>query len=179
MKLAARYREEPVAGRVTVAEITLPDGHVVMSDATDVNEQLTKALDHEVTLWPLQPATDLAHYKHGPPDHPDFVDELRAMFSLEGDEPLPNLSAFPVELIEYESLPGTYYDAFPLLILTDSALAAVPEAGTAVGHRRAPVPAERGRGRWTTRGSSRTRGSAGACASVRRSSRSPPPAPAA
>src|SRR5256885_11822459 len=115
MKLGARYLEEPVAEHVTAVEITLPDGSTVMSDAPDVHERVSAAIEHPVTVWPLRPAEDLEHYRHGPPDLPDFVDELRAMFDLEADEPLPNLSAFPVELIEYESLPGTYYDAFPLL----------------------------------------------------------------
>jgi uncharacterized protein YcbX len=125
MKLGARYLEEPVAEHVTAVEITFPDGSTVMSDAPDVHERVSAAIEHPVTLWPLQPAEDLEHYRHGPPDEPDFLDELRAMFDLEADEPLPNLSAFPVELIEYESLPGTYYDAFPLLLLTDSSLAAL------------------------------------------------------
>jgi uncharacterized protein YcbX len=125
MKLGARYLEEPVAEHVTAVEITLPDGSTVMSDAPDVHVRVSAAIEHPVTVWPLQPAEDLEHYRHGPPDHPDFVDELRAMFDLDPDEPLPNLSAFPVELIEYESLPGTYYDAFPLLLVTDSSLAAL------------------------------------------------------
>jgi uncharacterized protein len=125
MKLGARYLEEPVGEHVTAVEITLPDGSTVMSDAPDVHERVSAAIEHPVTIWPLRPAEDLEHYRHGPPDLPDFVDELRAMFDLEADEPLPNLSAFPVELIEYESLPGTYYDAFPLLLLTDSSLAAL------------------------------------------------------
>lgn len=127
MRLAARYLEEPRPDRVTAAEIVLPDGGVIMSDAPDVHERVSAAIDHPVTVWPLRPADDLEHYRHGPPDNPDFLEELRALFDLDADEPLPDLSAFPVELIEFESLPGTYYDAFPLLILTDSSLAALQE----------------------------------------------------
>jgi uncharacterized protein len=125
MQLAARYLVEPVPGRVTAAEITLPDGSTLMSDAPDVNERVSAAIEHPVTVWPLRPASDLEHYRHGPPDHPDFLEELRALFDLEPDEPFPNLAAFPVELIEYESLPGTYYDAFPVLLVTDASLAAL------------------------------------------------------
>jgi hypothetical protein len=29
---------------------------------------------------------------------------------------------FPPSLAEYESPPGTYYDAFPLMVMTESAL---------------------------------------------------------
>lgn len=131
MRLAARYLEEPVAGRVRAAQITLPDGSTLMSDDPDANERVSSALGHPVTLWPLRPADDLEHYRHGPLEAPDFVAELRSMFDLDPDEPLPNLSAFPVELIEFESLPGTYYDAFPLLLLTDSSLAALQELAPA------------------------------------------------
>lgn len=127
MNLAARYVVEPVPEHVTAAEITLPDGSTLMSDAPDVNERVSAAIEHPVTVWPLQPAADLEHYRHGPGDKPDFLDELRDMFDLEPEEPLPNLAAFPVELIEYESLPGTYYDAFPILLLTDGSLAALQE----------------------------------------------------
>jgi hypothetical protein len=125
MQLAARYLAEPEPDAVIAAEITLPDGTTVMSDAPDVNERVSAAIEHPVTLWPLQPAADLDHYRKGPLEQPDFLAELRDMFDLEADEPLPSLAAFPVELIEYESMPGTYYDAFPLLVLTDSSLAAL------------------------------------------------------
>lgn len=80
-------------------------------------------LDHPVTLWPLQPATELDHYRRGAPDTADVDAELRAMFGREPDEPLPNFEGFPLDvLIQYESPPGTYFDAFPIHIVTDRSL---------------------------------------------------------
>jgi uncharacterized protein YcbX len=50
------------------------------------------------------------------------------VFGRLDDEPLPDLSIFPPELMEFESPPGTYYDAFPLMVMTEQALAALSDA---------------------------------------------------
>jgi uncharacterized protein YcbX len=104
-------------------EITAPDGQHVRSDDADVNERLSRFLDHPVTLHSLRPSTDLDHYRRGAPDTDDVDAELRSMFGREPDEPLPNFEGFPVEvLIEYESPPGSYFDAYPIHIVTDRSL---------------------------------------------------------
>jgi uncharacterized protein YcbX len=121
MKFAARWVDDSRQAAI----ITLPSGEEVRTDATDVDEQLSKALDHAVTLWPLQPATDTDHYRRGPSDDPDPLSALRTVFALEPDEPLPDLSGLPPVIFTYESPPGTYYDAFPLMLLSESALAAL------------------------------------------------------
>jgi MOSC domain-containing protein len=119
-----RFRARWADGSQEVAIITLPSGDEVRTDAADVDEQLSKALDHPVTLWPLQPASNTEHYRRGKPDDPDPIKSLRAVFALEPDEPLPDLSGLPPDVFRYESPPGTYVDAFPLLIVTESSLAA-------------------------------------------------------
>jgi uncharacterized protein YcbX len=124
MGLAASFTDGP-AGPVT---ITLPDGSVTTTDAPDRDAVLSAALDHEVTLWPLQPATDLDHYRRGAPDSDDLMVELNSIFGREDGEPLPDLSVFPPEILEYESPPGTYLDAFPVLVLTTSALRSLQDA---------------------------------------------------
>ena len=90
-----------------------------------MNARLSAALRHEVSLWPLLPADALDHYRRGRSTHEDVDTELRAIFGRTPEEPLPDLRLFPRELIEFESPPGTYFDAFPLLLLTESALAAM------------------------------------------------------
>jgi uncharacterized protein YcbX len=121
MRLAAHYEGDPSDpfGRVV---IELPDGTSVASDDPDVDQRLSAALEHRVSLWPLQPAGDLEHYRRGRPDSDDIMVELRSVFGREGDEPLPDLSVFPPVIMEFESPPGTYLDAFPLLVMTTSAL---------------------------------------------------------
>lgn len=124
MRLGARYVDD-ANGPV---EITLPDGTVTRTDAADANEKVSGAIEHEVTLWPLQPKEDLDHYRRGPADSDDVMEELRGIFGREEGEPLPDFSIFPPEIAEFESPPGTYLDAFPLMIMSTSALRSLQEA---------------------------------------------------
>ncbi len=127
MQLRARYLEPPTAGASRPAEIALPDGTSISTGDADVNERLAAALDHPVSLWPLLPPDALDHYRRGAPDQEDFEAELRAIFGRAPDEPLPDLGLFPPEVLEFESPPGTYFDAFPLFLLTTASLASMAE----------------------------------------------------
>jgi uncharacterized protein YcbX len=109
-------------------EITLPDGTTVTTGDADVDERVSAALGHPVRLERLRPADDLDHYRRGAPDGDDMLAELRGIFGREDAEPLPDLSIFPPAIVEFESPPGTYYDAFPLMVMTAAALAALQRA---------------------------------------------------
>jgi uncharacterized protein YcbX len=123
MNLAARFVEEPTPANPTPAiKIGFPNGESCFSTDADCARLLSEALDHEVTLWPLQPAEDLDHYRRGAPDSEDFMEELRDIFGRTESEPLPDFSIFPPEILEFESPPGTYLDAFPLLLATNQSL---------------------------------------------------------
>ena len=124
MRLHARYVEEPrPGGPAQPIEITAPDGQRVRSDDDDVHERLSRFLEHPVTLWSLRPKEDLDHYRRGAPDTEDVGSELRAIFGREPDEPLPTFEGIPLDvLVEYESPPGSYFDAFPIHIVTDRSL---------------------------------------------------------
>ena len=110
------------------ARITASDGEQRDTGAADLNAWLTGKLDHPVSLWPLLPETALDHYRRGAPDHEDFETELREIFARTADEPLPDLALFQ-DVINFESPPGTYFDAFPILIMSRQSLAAM------AGHR--------------------------------------------
>ena len=122
MHCSARYVGWSGAGDVPAPEIELPNGDVFPASASDAGTRIGEAVGREVTLWPLLPADALDHYRRGQPDNPDFEQELRAIFGREPDEPLPNIGKFPPEILEYESPPGTYFDAFPLLLLSQQSL---------------------------------------------------------
>jgi uncharacterized protein YcbX len=124
MTLAARFSGDVAIEGSSPALITAADGETRDTDANDINEWLSEKLDHPVTLWPLLPADALDHYRRGAPDNEDFEAELREIFARTPDEPLPDLTLF-AEVIEYESPPGTYFDAFPILIMTRQSLASM------------------------------------------------------
>lgn len=123
MTLSARYAHAPTpAEEVPPLVVTLPDGTEVRSGDDGFDAAVSKALDHEVTLWPLQPAEDTGHYARGAPDTDDVMAELRGIFGRTEDEPLPDLSGMPEEIFFYESPLGTYYDVFPIHLITTASL---------------------------------------------------------
>lgn len=144
MQCAARYREAPAPGFIPHVDITFPDGATVGSDASDVNARLTELLGKAVSLWPLRPAEDVEHYRRKSKTARVFGrlarfrafrsalpvltsfgpahEELREAFSREPGEPLPDLSTVPAEVLEFTSPRGTYFDAFPIHLLTTASL---------------------------------------------------------
>ncbi len=124
MRLSARDPDQ-AGGPVVIA---LPDGTTVSTDDPDASKVVSAAIGHEVTLEPLHPPEDLEHYRRGSAYHDDPMDELRSIFGRTEDEPLPDLSVFPPVIWEHESPPGTYHDAFPLLLVTTSALRTLQES---------------------------------------------------
>jgi uncharacterized protein YcbX len=148
MLCSARYRAEPARGAAPPhADITLPDGSRTATDATDAGERLSELVGRRVTLWPVRAASDRAHYRRSIPfartvgllgrtragrrlaQHALRVSGrdgwLREGFGREPGEPLPDFSVFPSTLFEFTSPPGTYFDAFPLHLLTTASLDAL------------------------------------------------------
>src|SRR5262249_1555465 len=118
MRCRARYESEPDGERVPPATMTLPDGSQLRTTAADANPRLSALLGRPVTLWPVRPADDRDHYRRAVPDQADLETELRAVFGRLPDEPLPDLAGLPPELFEFTSPLGTYFDAFPVNVLT-------------------------------------------------------------
>ncbi len=129
MGCSARFDGEPTeAAPSPGVNITCPDGSQTHSSARDANDVLSRAVGAPVSLWPLLPADQLDHYRRGdaiPSDDPESY--LREVFARAPDEPLPDLSRFPAELFEFESPPGTYFDAYPLLLISSASLDALAQ----------------------------------------------------
>jgi uncharacterized protein YcbX len=144
MQCAAHYRTEPTDGLIPEVEITFPDGTSARSDDPHVNSRLTAVLGKEVTLWPLRPASNKTHYRRAQisarvaghlsrlPGFRLLLPKLagsgsmnlalREIFSREPEEPIPDISLLPPEILEFTSPPGTYFDAFPINVLTTASL---------------------------------------------------------
>ncbi len=122
MQARARYLEPPPAEGSISAEVELPDGRRFAIDAAEAPGAISELVGGQVSVWPLLPAENLEHYRRGEPITDDMEEELRRIFGRTADEPLPDLSVFPELLMTYESPPGTYFDAFPLLIMTRNGL---------------------------------------------------------
>lgn len=143
MQCAACYREEPANSTIPHVEISCYDGTIIGSDEGDVNQRLSKALGKTISLWPLQAATNKAHYRRKSVvsrlGHfkvvrdqlprllrlPGVDGQLRETFGRTADEPLPDLSHLPAEVLEFTSPLGTYFDAFPIHLLTTASLRAM------------------------------------------------------
>jgi uncharacterized protein YcbX len=105
------------------AEIELPDGERVAVNAPKCAARLSEAIGHEVSIEGLRPAENLDFYKNKGSLPEDVDGYLRGLFARTKDEPLPDLSKFPPEIFQYSSPPGTFFDAYPVLLMTQQGLA--------------------------------------------------------
>ena len=97
-----------------------------------------------MSLWPLQPVSHTAHYRRAYAGarlmgqlsrsrlfrkllrrllpYTSWEASVRGLLGREPDEPLPDFSQYPAALFEFTSPPGTYFDAYPLHLLTTASL---------------------------------------------------------
>ena len=145
MQCAATYREPPTADRIPHVDIIFPDGETIGSDSPALAARLSELMGRRVALHPIRPATDTTYYRRREPGaaiigalaryrpakrvlawmaaHGLAGGSLREEFGRDPGEPLPDLTAVPAELFEFYTPPGTYFDVFPVHVLTTGALA--------------------------------------------------------
>ena len=125
---SARYLPGTDAGLVPHVAITLPDGSTVNSDDASVHCRLSDAMGKDLTLLSLKPDDQIDHLRQGPDAlvTGSMETEIRMLFGLTDEEPLPDMSGLPPalmrELSELGAPRGTYFDAFPIDILTTSSI---------------------------------------------------------
>jgi uncharacterized protein len=144
MQCTAKYREEPTEDRVPHVDITMPDGGSVGSDSVEVSRRLSELTRRRVALRPLQPADDVSYYRRRDAGaalagrlaryrpgrqllqwamiRGRIEKDMRATFGRDADEPLPDFADVPGTAFEFQTPPGTYFDLFPIHVLTTSSL---------------------------------------------------------
>jgi hypothetical protein len=126
-------------------DIIFPDGETIGSDSPALSARLSDLMGRSVALHPIRPATDTTYYRRREPGaaiigalaryrpakrvlawmaaHGLAGGNLREEFGRRRGEPLPDLTSVPAELFEFYTPPGTYFDVFPVHVLTTGALA--------------------------------------------------------
>jgi len=128
MQCSARYDHEPAPTGSSPAIVTLPSGDTLSTGDEALPAKLSELVNCPVSFWPLMPKDAVDHYRRGAPIHDDMEQEFRRIFARPEGTPLPDLSVFPPELFEFESPLGTYFDAFPLLLLTQQSMDTLKKA---------------------------------------------------
>ena len=130
LRCTARYPRDPAdfpagPGNAPEVVITLPCGEEISSSDPRVHARLSELVDKDVCLEPLPPLTEKE--LHRAPR--ETKASIRAQFGLADDEPMPDLSLFPLSklarLSRYVTPIGSYVDAYPLHLITLESLAAM------------------------------------------------------
>ncbi len=128
---SAVYLREPSGSDTPPVQITMPNGTTFRSDSAEAGAKLSEMLGRPVSIWPIQPASERDFLKRAAPDNPDMMAEMREVFGRLEDEPLPDLSTLPPEVLEFTSPFGTFFDAFPFQVLTTASLSALSRSNPA------------------------------------------------
>jgi uncharacterized protein YcbX len=147
MMCSAHYLEQPTPESTPAPAVQLPDGSLLRADDPELARRVSGWLGREVTIWPRVSASNKQHYRRaragaslagtlarsnmlrkvvsqiakvGPAGR-----ELREELGRAADEPMPDLTVLPAEIFEYVSPPGTYFDVYPLHLVTTATLDAL------------------------------------------------------
>lgn len=135
MSYSARYDSEPDG--INIPPVTLQIGNAAVNSAdTNLEELLTREVGTNVTLDKLKPDDNLEYYRRSTEQQP--LEETRNLLGLEEGEPFPDFSEFPDSSFEFSTPPGSFFDAYPILVLTTNSLNRLQQVtkGTVIDERR-------------------------------------------
>lgn len=123
MALKARYEGDPVTSSPIV---TFTDGTSLDAGTPEFAREVSERFGENIDVERTAPATDLDYYRRR---EQMSEAETRAMFALEDGEPLPpDLAKLGQRAFEFQSPPGTFFDCFPVMIMTTASLEALQAA---------------------------------------------------
>jgi hypothetical protein len=135
MGYSAQYDSEPDG--INIPPVTFRVGNTaVNSGDSNLEELMTRELRTNITLDKLRPNDDLEYYRRSTEKQP--IEEIRNVLGLEEGEPFPDFSEFPDSSLEFNTPPGTFFDAYPLLVMTTNSLNRLQQVtkGTVIDERR-------------------------------------------
>jgi uncharacterized protein YcbX len=128
LRCEARYLEEPQGDATPPVEIHFPDGSRLRSDDPDVSRRLSDVAGKPLSLVARPPANDTAFYARR---EPLDLAAMRAIFALEPDEPLPDLSELGPEVLRelatYMTPRGTFFDTVEIHLVSTQTLASLQQ----------------------------------------------------
>ena len=128
MHCQATCLAEPRAGEIPATEITFPDGSRFRAGDKHAETRLSEFLGRPVTLWPIQPKERRDFYRRAASDNPGHGAATREPVEPHDDEPALTRERFSLralgrELEEFATPLGTFFDGFPLHLVTTASLA--------------------------------------------------------
>jgi uncharacterized protein YcbX len=128
LRCSARYLAEPVRDATPPVEVAFPEGVTLRSDDAKVSQRISEVAGKPLTLVARRPASDAGFYAR---KEPFGLEEMRTIFALEPDEPLPDLSEFGpeilMELAKYASPRGTFFDTVEIHLVSMQTLASLQQ----------------------------------------------------
>lgn len=106
----------------SLVNLCFPNGRILRSDAAEVHTAISDLVGHASLLEPLSAQLGLEGFKRYKTNQHSWLDELKATFEREASEPLPDFSDMPQDMIDYVSLPGSYFLVSPFHLLTTASL---------------------------------------------------------
>lgn len=141
LNLTARYLFDPsdrvaYQDKIPPVAIQFPDGRELVSPKEQV-AAISEFTGRQLMLHSLEPPQNLDHYRMSKPVSKEFIRALTGMLGEENS----GFENYDQEtrsiLMECSCPPGTYYDAFPLHLLTTATLQHMTEeSGELFDHRR-------------------------------------------
>lgn len=122
LRCVAHFRDDTKTNNGEAVDITLPSGQIVGSDDHDINRFLSTLIGHESTLEIQRSIDDLDFYRRHKKDEATWLNELKATFEREPNEPLPDLANLPQSAQAFVSVPGTFFLVAPLHFMTTATM---------------------------------------------------------
>jgi uncharacterized protein YcbX len=133
-KAQFKQQSEPPSQRHEV-DIFMPDGTVISTQDPEVESVLSELVGHESTLEYLGSVDNQDFFRRYKKDQVQWLEELKATFEREPGEPLPDLDNLSDVLVDYITIPGTFFLVMPFHIVTTSTISHLKKLNPAADWR--------------------------------------------